>query len=239
MNKELLSNIGLPKWPAIVVVGKPVTQEQASEINIRTTNLRFSTNDYAFIKDLYSPLGIDVPSTYFSFYDDKYKVQNEMVSKIEKDTHNFADKLYYLENYNILSSWIGGPHGWCDWNGNIGCNNYNIGKYPSATEVLEEWKLIAKAFPFLELKCQLFNCESGEDDITPEALIQFNIKNGKVTTSKPKKVLLYPRGLNESDFMNILSHGRERGCNVGQFITAIASCKQKFIIKNQMLQTNG
>ena len=47
MNTELF-NKGLPKWPAIVVKGKPVTEDQAKEIIIRTDSFYFGCNDRAW-----------------------------------------------------------------------------------------------------------------------------------------------------------------------------------------------
>lgn len=51
---EKYFNIGLPKWPALVVKGTPVTREQAMEIIIKTDGLYFCSNDREFEKDLYS-----------------------------------------------------------------------------------------------------------------------------------------------------------------------------------------
>ena len=46
-----LPKISLPKWPGLLVVGKPVTATQAKEINIRTSNLPYlSTNNRIYEK---------------------------------------------------------------------------------------------------------------------------------------------------------------------------------------------
>ena len=69
----------------------------------------------------------------------------EAFSTLKKDISHI--ELEYLSNHRIVSSWIGGPHGWCNWEGNIGCNNYNIGKHPSCKEVYNEWiKMSATIF---------------------------------------------------------------------------------------------
>jgi hypothetical protein len=54
MKKQEFFNLYLPKWPGLLVVGKPVTREQAMEIIIRTDSLWFSTNDYKFSKECYT-----------------------------------------------------------------------------------------------------------------------------------------------------------------------------------------
>ena len=59
------------------------------------------------------------------------------------------------------------PKGWCDWEGNIACRNYNIGKWHTAEEVTEDWLAIAAAFPYLELRAQVITDE-GEGEIAAE-----------------------------------------------------------------------
>jgi hypothetical protein len=87
-------------------------------------------------------------------------------------------QLSYLENARIASSWIGGPHGWCDWDGTIGCANYNIGKWPTVEAVTEDWHAIAAAFPYLNLRAQLVPDE-GEAE---SAVVEWQISNGAVST---------------------------------------------------------
>lgn len=90
---------------------------------------------------------------------------------------------------------MGGAHGM----GQIGCDGYYIGKYPSINRVYNEWKLIAEAWHFLKLRCQLWNTEYGEssdsdsESIIPTPIVEFIIQNGTVATIKPKKVLKYQR----------------------------------------------
>ena len=48
MTQSEFFELGLPKWPALLVVGKPVTREQAMEIILRTDDLYFSSNDRPF-----------------------------------------------------------------------------------------------------------------------------------------------------------------------------------------------
>lgn len=213
---------GLSKWPALIVVGKPVTKEQAKEIIIRTDSLNFSTNDAEFSKQL-NKIVYDIPSSRWDLNDSICKIHNleimEAFSWQEKKLKSFnLLNLDYLRNHQIVSSWIGGAHGWCNWNGYIGCNNYNIGKYPSVEEVYNEWVIIAKEFPFLNLKSQLLSGETCEENLAP--VVEYIIKNGKVKLIEPKEVLNYPNNNLESLF-RILYPGGERGCTIEQFQEAL------------------
>jgi hypothetical protein len=237
-NKDFF-NIVLPKWPAMVVVGRPVSQQQAMEIIIRTDDLHFGSNDHKFNKTLNeyfydvkidrdgwsnvydavaTKLGISKEVKYFNeLYDYMYKKRSE-VGRVE---------LTYLNNSRITSSWVGGAHGWCDWNGNIGCNNYNIGKWPSVEEVYNEWKLIAKAFPYLDLTCQLMNHESSCEDMVddPKPLINFVVKKGKVKMKEPDGYLSIPVF---PDFSYDIFRN-ERGCTIEQFKEAVDYCRNIFV----------
>ena len=177
---ELLHR-SLPKWPSMLVVGEPVTQEQAEEIIIRTSNIDFSINDEWFRAQLHKAMA---------------------------------------------SSYIGGPHGWCDWQGQIFTNSYNIGKWPSTQEVYEEWRCIATAFPFLSLKCQLFDgetCEEEERELKP--IIQFNVSQGQVTLCEPEGLPYNPsslgtQGVHTAIMFTLYGIG-ERGCTIEQFKHAL------------------
>jgi hypothetical protein len=230
MTKKELFDLNLHKWPTLIVKGNKITKEQAQEILIRTDNLGFSTNDHVFASQLYE-LVYGVKSDkkmyhislrdYFEDENDKWNKAEELKNKI-KEKYKIISNLEYLNNNRIVSSWIGGPHGWCSWDGYIGCNNYNIGKYPSVEEIYNEWKLIAAAFPFLELKCQLLSGETCEDDLYP--IIEFSLKNGKVKIYKPKEILDYP---SNNDMVNVFTCGA-RGCTLGQVENALQYIENKY-----------
>jgi hypothetical protein len=231
INKE--NYPGLSKWPAMVVVGKNITKEQAKEIIIRTSGLYFSSNDHEFDRQLEEYVfEVDLSSG-----KDKYELFRNDVGEIDWQAyHQHTDKAYekykiitdldYLQNSRIVSCWIGGPHGWCDWNGRIFSDNYNIGKYPSVEEVEKEWRLIAEAFPFLELKCQLFNGETCEEDNKP--IIQFNVANGIVEVVEPEEILVSPNDNLAETMKGFLNPGRERGCTFEQFKDACDYINQKY-----------
>lgn len=163
----------LPKWPALLVYGKKITKEQAWEIILRTTNYYYlNGNDPIWNKKVYNILGLVA--------DDIGYPTLESVRKIQEDFNVL--NIEYLLNKRITSSYIGGPHGWCDWNGNIFCNSYNIGKWPYSKGIFEEWLEIAKAFPFLDLTSQLYSGEQCEDC---EPVIKYRIKDGEVFVEEP------------------------------------------------------
>jgi hypothetical protein len=181
---------GLPKWPALVVAGKRVTERQAAEILIRTDStlpeFTYAGNDKHHAARLNALFGIGnhnmVASTTEEHQAYWEKVQ-DLRSRIGKL------RLAYLCNNQIVSSWVGGPHGWCNWNGDIFANNYNIGKWPSVRDVAREWGEIAAAFPFLDLRCQLYSGETCEEG---EPVVEFVISDGVVVVTAPRGLFTPP-----------------------------------------------
>jgi len=228
---EKFFNRHLPKWPGILVKGEKVTIDQAKEIIIRTDDLRFSSNDREFDKQLnFEVFGIQTNGWNLT---ESVKAEkgiidfHEIWDWIEKKLSRYKPlSLNYLENSRVVSSWVGGPKGWCDWKGNISASNYNIGKYPSVEDVYNEWCLIAKEFPFLDLKAQLLNCEMCEDDAVPEVVVEYVVKNGLVEIRDSDSLLSKPTF---PDFMRRINdlYG-ERGCSIEQFKDAINYVENKF-----------
>ena len=218
MKKEDFFNLGLPKWPALLVTGKKVTEDQAMEILIRTSSLHFCSNDKSFEEQTHK-LIYGVKASFWGTYDELEKNLGDrnLAWKYVDDTQaQFGVlELSYLQNSRILSSWIGGPHGWCSWDGTIGCSNYNIGKYPGVDDVYNEWVLLAKTFPFLDLTCQLLSGENCEDESKP--VVEYRIKEGKVKMKVPKKQLTDTQ---EVEF-RFNEFGRERGCTYDKLEKAL------------------
>jgi hypothetical protein len=205
-----IANIVLPKWPSCVVVGENVTEEQGLEICLRTSSLYISCNDGEWENLVIDLLGIKKDGNFLD-----YDSADEVEAKYK------VLRLEYLDNDRIASAYIHGPNGWCDWSGNIGLTNKNIGKWPSTEEVLEEWKLIAKTFPFLTLSCQLYDKEHCEEGGKP--LIQYDIKNGEVNWFVPNAPLI--ENIPQLPFLSIFSEERtERGCTLEQLKQAMDIC---------------
>lgn len=238
MTQQEFFDLDLPKWPALLVVGKPVTREQAMEIILRTDDLYFSSNDHSFNK-LLNEYFYDIEVT-----DEYYGGENKAIAKklnIEENDYksiwNYKDQknseikslnLEYLQNSRIVSSWIGGAHGWCHWDGNIGTSNYNIGKWPSVEQVYIDWIQIAEAFPFLELTSQLQNSEVGDDDTIAVPVVEFRIKNGKVEMINPTELITESK-FDETLLIRKLSdrYG-ERGCTIEMFREAVDYVRNKY-----------
>jgi len=199
--------LSLPKWPELVVVGEPVTIEQAAEILIRTDNFRFFSNDQEWETQVKEFFGIPEDCFSADTFQDAFLKEDEA-----RKNYNVLS-LNFLHNNWIMSSYVNGPHGWCDWAGNIETEGYNIGKWPDYSEVYEDWRLIAKAFPFLKLKSQLFSGEYCEEDIVP--VVEFHVENGNVRIFEPGPRLqgTKPKVSREEEMKKWLAGDKnERGC---------------------------
>lgn len=165
MNHLLIAN--LPKWPQMVVTGTKITKEQALEIIRRTDQF------------LGFPMGND-------------RAFSEKVKKTLKIPEGYSEQAKWLEDWGyiwteyvvndwICSDFIDGAYGWCHPDGTIGYA-YNIGKWPSVSEVLKEWETLAAAFPFLEVEATLMSAEYGEVGFP---VVSFLIRNGSVELVDP------------------------------------------------------
>ena len=238
MTQSEFFNLGLPKWPALLVVGKPVTREQAMEIILRTDDLYFSSNDHSFNK-LLNEYFYDIEIT-DEYYGGDSKAIAKKLNVEENDYKSIWDykeqknseikslNLSYLSNSRIVSSWIGGAHGWCHWDGNIGTSNYNIGKWPSVEEVYNDWVQIAEAFPFLELTSQLQNSEVGDDDAIAVPVVEFKIKDGKVEMFNPTELIIESKFDDEVMIKRFTDPYSERGCTIEMFREAVDYVKNKY-----------
>lgn len=181
--------VGLPKWPALIVHGERVTKLQAAEILFRTNGLDFWSNSKRLENELRAIFGL-VPES--DFADIPFQERLEMSRREWTAIADLEEKygmlnLEYLRNSRIVSAFIGGPHGWVDWDGVVFTNSYNIGKWPDVTTVAAEWGQIAEAFPYLDLTAQLCSGETSEPNSRP--VVEFIVKEGQVTVQPPTKTL--------------------------------------------------
>lgn len=208
----MVKNLG--KWPRLLVKGDPVDPLEAQDILLRTTNFNaLFCNDREWSNIIREIFGL--PSN------ENLSLENfrEFDVAMQRVQERFrALDLHYLCNHRIASAWIGGPHGWCDWDGTIGCSTYNIGKWPREEEVKEEWDQIAAAFPYLKLTSQLVS-EEGAGVVA----VEWRIENGKAETRPPGPQLPMDeqslehaiqhrftqqhaeRGISEEDLRNVVS----------------------------------
>lgn len=209
------------KWPRLLVVGQPITEEQADEILIRTSNLDFFSNDKAWeriVADELVEVGAPREPADGALSEERIRWYREFDAwKRSVGVLN----LHYLGNSRIASAWIGGPHGWCDWSGVIGCNTYNIGKWPSTEEVDEDWAAIAAAFPYLDLTAQLLE-EEGEGALCG----QWRVKDGQVAyNDTPERRIVGAAELSEATVLSVIFMSaalRERGVSVERLRRALA-----------------
>jgi hypothetical protein len=172
-----LNAVCLPKWPQMFVWGKPVTPDEAKDIIFRTDSFltdfdRYSGgNNHQWNTWAQSVLGYTkyVGSDEYSFL---LRLQDKLRAFI-----GFVGT-EYVHNTWASSSYIFGPYGWCHPSGFIGYAD-NVGKWPSADEVFEDWTCIAKAFPFLDLTVTLMSGEHSDEGTIP--VISFRVKDGDAT----------------------------------------------------------
>lgn len=163
-----LFNRALPKWPKMLVTGESVTIEQAKEI-IRRTDTFFE----------YAPR---TSRGYVGWVKSSLKIP-EGWRELRRWQESWGlIRTEYVHNSWISSSFIYGPHGWCHPDGTIAFGD-NIGKWPSVSEVLSDWTLLAKEFPFLNLDVTLFDGEECEDNILP--VVSITVRSGEAIVCEP------------------------------------------------------
>lgn len=192
-------DIPLPKWPALLVTGEPVTEAQAAEILIKTSRdipaFEYGSNEKELSKLAAALFGVpedeeypykekDIDGPKHRAYNKRKKLRYAAIDRLEEQLGVL--KLQYLHNSQICSCFVGGPHGWLNWDGEVRAFNYNIGKWPSVDDVTKDWACIATAFPFLRLKCQLCNHEAGypNDNAPNGPVVLFTVSDGKVTVEQ-------------------------------------------------------
>lgn len=195
------------KWPLLLVEGEAVTEMQAEEIILRTCGGYFIGNDRAWERQIHSLLGI-VPAS-----DDRraWAAVSSWYDSIG------GLNLSYLVSQRIYSASLVGPHGWCDWDGRIGCGRFNIGKWPSVEAVEGELSDIAAAWPFLRMRVQLVEHE-GDGDLCGEWLVS----DGKMIETEPGPDIAHE----QVDWADIalrlvMDRSRERGVSAERLAAAL------------------
>lgn len=204
----------LTKWPLLLVSGDRVTEEQANDILIRTNSPYLGANDKEWVRQVCAEFGVTLTERWG---DPDWRSQDTAYTAL-----GVLD-LHYLHNSRIVSTWIGGAHGWCDWDGTIGCSNYNIGKWPSVEAVTEDWQTIASRFPFLSLRAQLVPDE-GE---APGPVVEWIVDGGQVAMRTDGEFTqITARPLTDGDMMlRFLSPGGERGVSLERLRAALAQVR--------------
>lgn len=204
MNEDLL-NLGLPKWPQMMVTGKQVTLEQAKEIIFRTDR---------FLVDTFDISGGNARN-----FNEWYRKEAGLTEfKRVKDFHRrflLQDALRkrcghvgtnYVSNDWTSCAFIGGPHGWCSPQGVIFYRD-NVGKWPSVQEIFDDWTLLARAFPFVDLHVTLMDNEGGIEGIKP--VVNIRVVNGEATLEPPNVEPHGSAAVPELDYAAIFSISAE------------------------------
>jgi len=218
------------KWPGLVVMGEPVTELQAAEILVRTANWPLSGN-----------CGVERPFNQLAGVACTWARGLEYAERKARSEQNLhikqefgALELSFLRNARIVSSWVGGPHGWCDWAGKIASCNYNIGKYPSVERVTEEWGILARAFPFLDLRCQVLSDKTCMDDLIPTA--EWRVVGGTATLRAPTAPLMPASRSETTETMlkglTAPAQLREVGATHEQVLLGLAQARKRVIDGN-------
>lgn len=155
------------KYGYISVTGNNVTPEQAAELIMMTHN----------------PSIRDGPNVIFrEKFKDIVPIENKELNDFIFDCFDAIGNLdlYYLCNNKIVAPF----EGWCDWNGDIGCNLMLIDNWPTKEDIENEWKIIINNFPFLNLKCYVWLIDREDEEIFNISEIdpdfEFIINNNKV-----------------------------------------------------------
>ena len=190
-----LKTLALPKWPQHLVTGVPVTVEQAKEI-IRRTDIFFvlgyggNNRDY----DRRVRVALGMPEIWNDIHDrhsDGLLNGEEYRLALEKNSSHgdlFQSRwgtisTAYVHNNWISSCFVGGPSGWCHPDGQIGFVD-NVGKWPSIADIEQDWGILAREFPFLDIGVTLFDGEQGEQR---SPVVSMRVRNGAVTLVDPNE----------------------------------------------------
>ncbi|WP_148086124.1 hypothetical protein [Actinocorallia herbida] len=170
----------LPRWPHLLVTGEDVTPEQANDILLRTAPDHLWARDWRAVQAVAEVFGVPCGPA---------RVDDAGFLAVLADLDHLP--LEFLTNERILSTHPIGPHGWCDWNGAIGCDFHAIGPDPSLAALTAETDAIAAAWPFLHLDLQL--CTASPDG-TYLPLAHWSLRGGRAAMAEPEGLLTEPYG---------------------------------------------
>lgn len=188
-------NPKLPKWCGSFATGEPVTPEQAREVVFRT--------DIAVVQMRKGPF-----SGHFGWHDlpgylDEYRYEAEAddllagagpPSGYDRGTARYDAREAWLREMRVLATnhvhvdWLysassEGPSGWVSPQGRIDHQGWDVGKWPTGETLLEDWREIAAAFPFLDLVWSVYDPLATRD--RPVMLADFVVADGRVELRSP------------------------------------------------------
>lgn len=199
-------NRNLPKWPNLIIRGKPITVDQAKEVIFKTDNYfydshkgfsNWATDRLTWYRDRAGLRMLDIYGEMVHEALDKrnedgatqslndelnfpnlYSIHDRLTKAL--GVEKFEEEIQYVRNDLADSCYVGGANGYVDANGTISFDR-NVGKWPSVEEIHNDFRIIAEEFPFLEMYASLYDAEQCERDEKPVNLVvSFIISNGKV-----------------------------------------------------------
>ncbi len=217
MTQDLLS-LTLPKWPQMLVWGAPVSEAQAKDIILRTDTFLSDLSEYAGGNNhrwnawARNELGIrEAVSRMQRQQDGEATVDWPLQHAVQERFQQLLGHVPtgYVHNNWASCSFIFGPHGWVHPTGAVSFVD-NVGKWPSVSEVLDDWKALAKAFSYLDLHATLMSGESCEEDVEP--VVTIRVVNGEASLLAPLMPDQPVQRRSTSDgFAGFLTPGREQG----------------------------
>jgi hypothetical protein len=219
------------KWPRLLVVGDPITEDQADEVVVRTTDWRYMCGGDAVwsAEVAAAAVSVGMPEEYRAV-DDRVREPFRRYRAFRAWARRLGIlQLRHLDNERIMSAWFGGLHGWCDWDGRIGCSSHNVGKWPTTSDITSDWLDVARAFPFLRLTAQVV-----EDGGTGGIAGEWRIADGRVGyDAAPDRLVCAPTEPVAPDAWPV------RGCSTDRLRQALARTVTAADERRQRLADDG
>ena len=163
---------GLPKWPKLLMSGKPVGVDIAKNIIFRTDRFlkeigaAYGGNNRLWNAWARKELGYNLLQQDPDESDDWMPPMRDDID-IWALRQDFKEQMAMVDTNYVHNTWassafIFGPHGWMHPDGQIGHVD-NVGKWPSVSEILKDLGKLQTAWPLLEMTATLFDGEGVED----------------------------------------------------------------------------
>lgn len=183
------------KYPTVVVTGKNITPEQATEVLIRTFDPQ-CIDTHVFggdAREVYRALGATVRDL---TPDEAHWLKNESkgvyLTNLSQDIvevyqqYNPLDIQYLVTRslYNMFDNY----GGWLGWDGKVGVSYAPVPcRYPTHEDIEYELNLLGEAFPYLDLRFMFVTtnyeiCDAKPGDECMGGLVEalYSLKNGEV-----------------------------------------------------------
>lgn len=220
-------DVKLPKWPRLMVRGKNIRPEQADLVILRTTSFAggLTTGNRKAQGVLRRTFGTTATSSSDEFWDQWDKAATELG----------ALDLQYVWNDHLASHHIDGAHGWVSWGGQVFSRGMGLmSKWPTVGEATGEWRQIAHAFPFLELKAQLVEeqwDENYERVIAHRPLVTWSVGGGAVELHQDPGTPMFPpleeTATEQFDRRFVNGRPRETSVHKRRLRTAVERCRRR------------